>query len=164
MVTDPLSGGSTPKKLVPLSDDRGGLLVGLKMMVMHDRGEAPSRSVGLGRDGLLRLEAAGGGRVVPGQAGGAVERVVPDRHAGEGVDLGCWVHSRSGNPASFCWVATVLRSVDGDYARREETDLLILWGSNARETHPIFFHHMLKAVRRGTPLYVIDPRRTSSAQ
>lgn len=44
MVTDTLSGGSTPKKLVPLSNDRGGLLVGLKMMVMHDRGEAPSRS------------------------------------------------------------------------------------------------------------------------
>ena len=50
------------------------------------------------------------------------------------------------------------------YREVEETDLLILWGSNARETHPIFFHHMLKAVRRGTPLYVIDPRRTSSAQ
>ena len=50
------------------------------------------------------------------------------------------------------------------YREVEETDLLILWGSNARETHPIFFHHVLKAVRRGTPLYVIDPRRTSSAQ
>ncbi len=39
-----------------------------------------------------------------------------------------------------------------------------MWGSNARETHPIFFHHVLKAVRRGAKLYVIDPRRTSSAQ
>jgi formate dehydrogenase major subunit len=38
-----------------------------------------------------------------------------------------------------------------------------LWGSNARETHPIFFHHVLKAMRRGAKLYVIDPRRTSSA-
>jgi predicted molibdopterin-dependent oxidoreductase YjgC len=39
-----------------------------------------------------------------------------------------------------------------------------LWGSNARETHPIFFHHVLKAVNRGAKLYVIDPRKTASAQ
>jgi formate dehydrogenase major subunit len=45
----------------------------------------------------------------------------------------------------------------------EETDVILLWGSNARETHPIFFHHVLKAVHRGARLYVIDPRRTSSA-
>jgi len=50
------------------------------------------------------------------------------------------------------------------YLEAEETDLVILWGSNARETHPIFFHHMLKAVRRGAPLYVVDPRRTKSAE
>jgi predicted molibdopterin-dependent oxidoreductase YjgC len=50
------------------------------------------------------------------------------------------------------------------YREVEETDLVILWGSNARETHPIFFHHVLKAVHRGAPLYVIDPRRTGSAQ
>ena len=40
----------------------------------------------------------------------------------------------------------------------------MLWGSNARETHPIFFHHVLKALRRGAKLYVVDPRRTQSAQ
>jgi len=45
----------------------------------------------------------------------------------------------------------------------EEADLIILWGSNARETHPIFFHHVLKGVRRGAKLYVVDPRRTASA-
>jgi predicted molibdopterin-dependent oxidoreductase YjgC len=50
------------------------------------------------------------------------------------------------------------------YTEVEQTDLLILWGSNARETHPIFFHHVLKAVHRGAPLYVVDPRRSSSAQ
>lgn len=42
--------------------------------------------------------------------------------------------------------------------------MVILWGSNARETHPIFFLHVLKALRNGARLYVIDPRRTSSAQ
>ena len=46
----------------------------------------------------------------------------------------------------------------------EETDVILLWGSNARDTHPIFFHHVLKALRRGAKLYVIDPRRTSTAE
>jgi formate dehydrogenase major subunit len=45
----------------------------------------------------------------------------------------------------------------------EETDVVLLWGSNARETHPIFFHHLLRGIRRGARLYVVDPRRTSSA-
>ncbi len=46
----------------------------------------------------------------------------------------------------------------------EETDVIILWGSNARETHPIFFHHILKGVHNGARLYAVDPRRTGSAQ
>ena len=46
----------------------------------------------------------------------------------------------------------------------EETDLVLLWGSNAREAHPIWFHHLLKGIRKGARLYVIDPRRTTSAQ
>jgi len=46
----------------------------------------------------------------------------------------------------------------------EETDLIVLWGSNARETHPIFFHHVLRGVHNGARLYAVDPRRTSSAQ
>ena len=50
------------------------------------------------------------------------------------------------------------------YQEVRETDLILLWGSNARETHPIFFHHVLKAVNSGARLYVVDPRRTSSAQ
>jgi formate dehydrogenase major subunit len=49
------------------------------------------------------------------------------------------------------------------YEEVEQTDLVILWGSNARETHPIFFHHVLKAVRRGAKLITVDPRRTDSA-
>ena len=50
------------------------------------------------------------------------------------------------------------------YREVEETDLIVLWGSNARETHPIFFHHLLKGVHCGAKLFVVDPRRTSSAQ
>ena len=47
------------------------------------------------------------------------------------------------------------------YREIEETDVILLWGSNARETHPIFFHHLLKGIRNGARLYVVDPRRTS---
>ncbi len=50
------------------------------------------------------------------------------------------------------------------YREVEETDVIILWGSNARETHPIFFHHVLKGVHRGARLFAVDPRRTSSAE
>ena len=50
------------------------------------------------------------------------------------------------------------------YEEAENTDVVFLWGSNAREAHPIWFHHLLKGIRKGTRLYVMDPRRTSSAQ
>lgn len=50
------------------------------------------------------------------------------------------------------------------YQEAEDADVIIMWGSNAREAHPIFFQHVLKAVRRGAKLWVVDPRRTSSAQ
>jgi predicted molibdopterin-dependent oxidoreductase YjgC len=50
------------------------------------------------------------------------------------------------------------------YEEVEQTDLIVLWGSNARETHPIFFHHVLRGIHNGARLYVVDPRRTSSAQ
>jgi len=50
------------------------------------------------------------------------------------------------------------------YREVEETDVIFLWGANARENHPIFFHHVLKAIHNGAKLYVMDPRRTASAQ
>lgn len=50
------------------------------------------------------------------------------------------------------------------YREMAETDLIVLWGSNARETHPIFFHHLLKGVHGGAKLFVVDPRCTTSAQ
>ena len=50
------------------------------------------------------------------------------------------------------------------YREVEETDFVILWGSNARETHPIFFHHLLRGVRNGARLVAVDPRRTGSGE
>ena len=50
------------------------------------------------------------------------------------------------------------------YREIEETNCILLWGSNARETHPIFFHHLLKGLKQGAKLYAIDPRRTASAE
>ncbi len=51
------------------------------------------------------------------------------------------------------------------YEEVEDADVVFLWGSNAREAHPIWFHHLLKGIRHhGTRLYVMDPRRTASAQ
>jgi len=50
------------------------------------------------------------------------------------------------------------------YEEMEHTDLLFLWGSNPRETHPIMFHHMLRGMRNGARLVVVDPRRTPTAQ
>ncbi len=42
--------------------------------------------------------------------------------------------------------------------------MLFLWGSNARETHPIFFHHVLKGIHNGTKVVSVDPRCTPTAQ
>ena len=50
------------------------------------------------------------------------------------------------------------------YREIEETDLIFLWGSNAREAHPIFFHHLLKGLDNGARMYCVDPRYTSSAR
>ena len=51
------------------------------------------------------------------------------------------------------------------YEEVEDADVVFLWGSNAREAHPIWFHHLLKGIRHNdTRLYVMDPRRTSSAK
>lgn len=46
----------------------------------------------------------------------------------------------------------------------EEADTIVLWGSNAREAHPIYFHHLLRGVDNGARLFCVDPRRTSSAK
>jgi len=50
------------------------------------------------------------------------------------------------------------------YEEIEHADVIVLWGSNAREAHPIFFHHLLKGVRNGAKMYAVDPRYTPSAR
>lgn len=50
------------------------------------------------------------------------------------------------------------------YREVEDTDVILLWGSNARDAHPVWFQHLLKGLHKGARLYVMDPRRTASAQ
>ncbi len=63
-------------------------------------------------------------------------------------------------------LATVFGAGGGtsSYEEVAQTDLMLLWGSNARAAHPIFFHHVLKGIRSGMRLIVVDPRRTESAE
>lgn len=42
--------------------------------------------------------------------------------------------------------------------------MILLWGSNARETHPVMFLHMLKGIDNGARMVVVDPRRTLSVE
>jgi formate dehydrogenase major subunit len=63
-------------------------------------------------------------------------------------------------------LATVFGAGGGtsSYQEAEAADVIVMWGSNARNAHPIFFHHVLKAVHRGAKLFVVDPRRSETAQ
>jgi predicted molibdopterin-dependent oxidoreductase YjgC len=42
--------------------------------------------------------------------------------------------------------------------------MILLVGSNAAEAHPIIFHHMMRGVRQGAELVVVDPRKTVTAR
>ncbi len=63
-------------------------------------------------------------------------------------------------------LATVFGAGGGtsSYLEVEHSDVIVLWGSNARFAHPIFFHHVLAGIRNGAKLFVVDPRRTASAR
>ena len=63
-------------------------------------------------------------------------------------------------------LATVFGAGGGtsSYEEVQHADVIVMWGSNARNAHPIYFHHVLRAVDRGARLYVIDPRWSDTAQ
>ncbi len=63
-------------------------------------------------------------------------------------------------------LATVFGAGGGtsSYQEAEAADVIVMWGSNARNAHPIFFHHVLKAIHGGAKLYCVDPRRSETAQ
>ena len=63
-------------------------------------------------------------------------------------------------------LATVFGAGGGtsSYQEAEAADLVVMWGSNARNAHPIFFHHVLQAIHAGAKLYSVDPRRSETAQ
>jgi predicted molibdopterin-dependent oxidoreductase YjgC len=66
-------------------------------------------------------------------------------------------------------LATVFGAGGGtsSYAEIEDADVIIMWGSNARNAHPIFFQHALKAVNRPmapAKMFAVDPRRSETAQ
>ncbi len=50
------------------------------------------------------------------------------------------------------------------YEDFQRTAFILLVGSNAAEAHPIIFHHIMKGVRHGAELVVVDPRKTITAR
>ncbi|MDA8368623.1 MAG: molybdopterin-dependent oxidoreductase [Nocardiopsaceae bacterium] len=86
-------------------------------------------------------------------------RVVIGTHNVDSCNRTCHAPSVAGLSAAF-------GSGGGtsSYEEVENTDLIVVWGGNPRFAHPIFFQHVLKGVHRGARLFVVDPRRTSSAQ
>jgi formate dehydrogenase major subunit len=44
------------------------------------------------------------------------------------------------------------------------SDLIVLWGSNAVEAHPLAARRIMQAKKRGTPIIVIDPRYSATAR
>ncbi|MCQ6246264.1 molybdopterin-dependent oxidoreductase [Streptomyces samsunensis] len=74
--------------------------------------------------------------------------------------------NRTCHAPSVAGLSAVFGSGGGtsSYGEVEDTDLIVMWGSNARFAHPIFFHHVLKGIRNGARMYAVDPRRTSTAE
>jgi predicted molibdopterin-dependent oxidoreductase YjgC len=45
------------------------------------------------------------------------------------------------------------------YEELENTDLIICWGSNTQECHPIIYNHMRRGMKNGAKMVVVDPRK-----
>ncbi len=41
----------------------------------------------------------------------------------------------------------------------EQADVIIAWGSNTQECHPIIFNHIRRGIKNGAKMIVIDPRK-----
>lgn len=50
------------------------------------------------------------------------------------------------------------------YEEFEHTDVIICWGSNTQECHPIIYNHMRRGVKNGAKMVVIDPRKIDQAK
>ncbi|MET9420180.1 MULTISPECIES: molybdopterin-dependent oxidoreductase [unclassified Streptomyces] len=74
--------------------------------------------------------------------------------------------NRTCHAPSVAGLSAVFGSGGGtsSYEEVDHTDLIVMWGSNARFAHPIFFQHVLKGIRNGAKMYAVDPRRTSTAE
>ncbi|WP_328862233.1 molybdopterin oxidoreductase family protein [Streptomyces sp. NBC_00306] len=74
--------------------------------------------------------------------------------------------NRTCHAPSVAGLSAVFGSGGGtsSYEEVDHTDLIVMWGSNARFAHPIFFQHVLKGIRNGARMYAVDPRRTSTAE
>ncbi|MEU6945099.1 molybdopterin-dependent oxidoreductase [Streptomyces sp. NPDC046316] len=74
--------------------------------------------------------------------------------------------NRTCHAPSVAGLSAVFGSGGGtsSYEEIEHTDVIVMWGSNARFAHPIFFQHVLKGIRNGARMYAVDPRRTSTAE
>ncbi len=45
------------------------------------------------------------------------------------------------------------------YEEFEHTDVILCWGSNTMENHPIIYNHMRRGIKNGAKMVVIDPRK-----
>ncbi|RVX38272.1 formate dehydrogenase accessory protein FdhD [Nonomuraea polychroma] len=74
--------------------------------------------------------------------------------------------NRTCHAPSVAGLSAVFGSGGGtsSYQEVEDTDVMVMWGSAARNAHPIFFQHVLKGIHNGVRMFAVDPRRTGTAQ
>ncbi|GAA2855190.1 molybdopterin-dependent oxidoreductase [Streptosporangium fragile] len=74
--------------------------------------------------------------------------------------------NRTCHAPSVAGLSAVFGSGGGtsSYQEVEDADVIVMWGSAARNAHPIFFQHVLKGIRKGARMFAVDPRRTGTAE